>query len=74
VCQELKIDAVVDFLQVGCITGKNLKRITSQRLENELGIPTLDLEGREHFMSEADRANMNKKLEEFLDMCIANKN
>jgi benzoyl-CoA reductase/2-hydroxyglutaryl-CoA dehydratase subunit BcrC/BadD/HgdB len=73
VCRELKIDAVVDFLQLGCIVGKNLKRIVSQRLREELGIPTLDLEGREFFASEADRIIMNNKLEEFLDMCIVNK-
>ncbi len=73
VCRDLKIDAVVDFLQVGCITTKNLKRITAQRLRDELGIPTLDLEGRELFSSKASQIDMNKKLEEFLDMCIANK-
>ncbi|MBI4304022.1 MAG: 2-hydroxyacyl-CoA dehydratase [Chloroflexi bacterium] len=73
ICRELKIDAVVDFLQVGCITTKNLKKITAQRLKDELGIPTLDLEGREFFATEAGQMEMNRKLEEFLDMCIANK-
>jgi hypothetical protein len=74
VCRELKIDAVVDFLQAGCITTKNLKNLTTERVTKELGIPTLDLEGREYFMTEGERAAMNKRLEEFLDMCIANKN
>ncbi|MBI2957868.1 MAG: 2-hydroxyacyl-CoA dehydratase [Chloroflexi bacterium] len=73
-CKELKIDAVVDFLQPGCVTTKNLKRITAQRVKEEVGIPTLDLEGREFFTSDASAAEMNRKLEEFLDMCIANKN
>lgn len=73
-CRDLKIDAVVDFLQVGCIVTKNLKRITAQRLRDELDIPTLDLEGREFFATEASQAEMNRKLEEFLDMCIARKN
>ncbi len=72
-CRDLKIDAVVDFLQVGCITTKNLKRITAQRVKEELGIPTLDLEGREFFATEAGTIEMNKKLEDFLDLCIANK-
>ncbi len=72
-CRELKIDACVDFLQPGCVTTKNLKRITAQKLRDELGIPTLDLEGREFFSSEAEQFEMNRKLEEFLDMCIANK-
>ncbi|MFC1989957.1 2-hydroxyacyl-CoA dehydratase [Chloroflexota bacterium] len=74
VCRDLKIDAVVDFLQPGCITTKNLKWITSQRLMEELGIPTLDLEGRQHFSTEASQIEMHRKLEEFIDICIANKN
>ncbi|MBI4295504.1 MAG: 2-hydroxyacyl-CoA dehydratase, partial [Chloroflexi bacterium] len=73
ICRELKVDAVVDFLQVGCVTTKNLKRITAQRLKEELDIPTLDLEGRQRFNSEAGLIEMNKKLEDFLDLCIANK-
>ncbi len=72
-CRDLKIDAVVDFLQVGCIVTKNLKRITAQRLRDELGLPTLDLEGRELFATEAATIEMNRKLEEFVDNCIANK-
>lgn len=72
-CRDLKIDAVVDFLQVGCVTTKNLKRITAQRLKDEVGIPTLDLEGREFFTTESGLAEMNRKLEDFLDMCIAAK-
>ncbi len=73
ICRELKIDAVIDFLQVGCIITKNLKRITSQRLKDELGIPTLDLEGRELYATQAGQVEMNKKLEDFLDICIANR-
>jgi benzoyl-CoA reductase/2-hydroxyglutaryl-CoA dehydratase subunit BcrC/BadD/HgdB len=72
-CRDMKIDAVVDFLQVGCIVVKGLKRVTAQRLWDELHIPTLDLEGRELFSTEEATVEMNKKLEEFLDMCIANK-
>ena len=44
-----------------------------RELREELGIPTLDLEGREFFATESSRIDMNKRLEEFLDMCIANK-
>lgn len=73
VCRELKIDAVVDYLMPGCITTKGLKRITSERLMEELGIPTLDLDGREFFMTESEIFNQNRRLEEFIDMCIANK-
>lgn len=41
--------------------------------KEELGIPTLDPEGREFFATESGQAEMNRKLEEFLDLCIANK-
>ena len=64
---------MVDFLQVGCITTKNLKKITADRLKSELGIPTLDLDGREFFETESSQIEMNRRLEEFLDMCIASK-
>jgi hypothetical protein len=73
VCRELKIDAVVDYLMPGCITTRSLKRMMSERLLEELGIPTLNLEGREFFMTENEIITMNKRLEEFLDLCIANK-
>lgn len=72
-CRELEVDAVVDFLQVGCMTTNGLKKITAQRLKDELGIPTLDLQGRELFATEVGQLEMNRKLEEFLDLCIANK-
>ena len=72
-CKELKVDAVVDFMQPGCVTTKNLRRITASRLKEEADIPTLQLEGRQYFTGEAERNEMHRKLEEFLDMCIANK-
>lgn len=73
VCRELKIDAVVDFLQVGCILTKSVKYFTAKRLMDELGIPTLDLAGRELYSTPAGQEEMTRKLEDFLDMCIANK-
>lgn len=73
VCRELKIDAVVDFLQPGCVVTKGLKKIISSRVKNELGIPVLDLEGRQFFNSPAAQAEMNWRLAEFLELCIQNK-
>lgn len=72
-CRDLKVDAVVDFLPVGRITTKNLKRVSAQSLKEEHDIPSPDLEERQRFNSEAGLIEMNKKLEKFLDLCIANK-
>jgi hypothetical protein len=68
------VDALVDFQQVGCIVTKGFNKITADRVTKELGIPVLALEGREHFMTENEKALMYQKLDEFLDLCIANKN
>ncbi|MBI2856700.1 MAG: 2-hydroxyacyl-CoA dehydratase [Chloroflexi bacterium] len=73
ICKELKVDAVVDFLQMGCVTTNSLKKISAERLKKEVGVPTLDLPGREQFATEEETIQMNQKLEEFLDLCIANK-
>jgi benzoyl-CoA reductase/2-hydroxyglutaryl-CoA dehydratase subunit BcrC/BadD/HgdB len=73
VCRDLHIDAVIDFLQPGCVVTKCLRQVTSERVKNELGIPVLDLEGREFFDSPAARAEMDRKLETFLDSCIQNR-
>ena len=74
ISRDLKVDAIVDFQQVGCIVTKGFNKITAERVRDELGIPLLALEGRERFMRDGERDLMYKRLDEFLDMCIANKN
>ncbi len=74
ICRDLKVDALVDFQQVGCIVTRGFNKITADRVTKELGIPVLALEGREHFMTEGEKTIMYQRLEEFLDLCIANKN
>jgi benzoyl-CoA reductase/2-hydroxyglutaryl-CoA dehydratase subunit BcrC/BadD/HgdB len=73
ICKELKIDAVVDFQQVGCIVTRGFNKITADRITKELGIPVLALDGRERFMTKGEETMMYQKLEDFLDMCIAKK-
>jgi benzoyl-CoA reductase/2-hydroxyglutaryl-CoA dehydratase subunit BcrC/BadD/HgdB len=72
-CRDLKIDAVVDFLQPGCVVTKGLKKIVATRVQNELGIPVLDLEGRQFFSSPTAEAQMNERLSQVLDVWIENK-
>jgi len=72
-CRELKIDAVVDFLQPGCVVTKGLRQIISDRVKAELGIPVLNLEGRQQFNTAAGRAEMRRTLEEFINFSIENK-
>jgi hypothetical protein len=63
----------VDFLQPGCVVTKGLKTIVATRVKNELGIPVLDLEGRQFFSSPAAEAKMNQRLSDVLDVWIENK-
>lgn len=62
------------------LTGAEMLGITTAAMvmdpmhfNSELGIPVLDLEGREFFDTPAARAEMDRKLETFLDSCIQNK-
>ena len=73
VCKELKIDAVVNFLQPGCVVTKGLRKIISDRVKEEVGIPVLDLEGRQQFNTPSGHEEMRRSVSEFVDFCIENK-
>ena len=72
-CRDLNIDGIVQWMQVGCPTTMGLGKVVSDRAENELGILTLNLEGR---MIEADAYNPDvdeAKLGEFVELCLTAK-
>lgn len=73
ISRDLKLDGIVHFNQVGCTACTPLAKIVADRAEEELGIPTLLIEGR-HLNTEGfDQADFNRRLEEFVDICLDNK-
>ena len=72
-CRELKLDGIIQWCQVGCPTTLGLTKVVSDRAENELGILTLNLEGRMIYPAAYDRLGDQAKLGEFIDICLARK-
>ncbi len=73
ICRELKIDAIINFNELGCMATLGLKRMVEETAEKELGIPTLQLEGKRWDNSYASEATISAKLDEFALMCLSRK-
>ncbi|MFC1962180.1 2-hydroxyacyl-CoA dehydratase [Chloroflexota bacterium] len=73
ICRELKLDAIINFLQLGCTTNLGLAKILSDRAMAELGIPTLHIDGRQMDTTPVDTKRFNQQLEDFIDICLEQK-
>lgn len=72
-CRDMKVDAIVNFLQQGCTPTLGLKKLIADRAEKELGIPTLQIEGAYHDSQYINDDEFDAKLDDFIDMCLARK-
>jgi benzoyl-CoA reductase/2-hydroxyglutaryl-CoA dehydratase subunit BcrC/BadD/HgdB len=72
-CKELDIDGVVYYQLSGCPTNLPAARPVSDRLEEELDIPTLPLEGWMVDKEMYDKSDSEDKLDAFLTMCLQRK-
>ncbi len=70
-CRELKVDAIINHNLLGCTAVLGLKRMIEEQAEKELGIPTLQLEGKIWDQSYASEATITAKLDEFAQMCLS---
>lgn len=73
ICRDQKIDAVVNFIQLGCPQTIGLATLLSEALMKEIGIPTLHIEGRGLDPSSYTAERFEGELEDFVDMCLARK-
>jgi benzoyl-CoA reductase/2-hydroxyglutaryl-CoA dehydratase subunit BcrC/BadD/HgdB len=73
VCRDLKIDAIINFKQVGCTATLGLSKILEDCAEKELGIPTMHFEGRQLDPTFFDQAQVNTQLNVFVDSCLRRK-
>lgn len=72
-CQDLKIDGMVYFMQLGCTATSGLGRVVAERAEKELGIPTLLLEGRQLDPLYKSQQECEAQLDMFVDLCLSRK-
>lgn len=72
-CREQNIDALINFLQMGCPQTLGLAVMLENAVREQLGIPTLHLEGRGLDPTSYNAEEFESSLMDFVDMCIANK-
>ena len=68
ICRDLTIDAIVYFVQWGCTVTNNIGAILAETAEGELGIPTLQIEGRQLDATSWDEKDFFGRLEEFIEI------
>ncbi len=73
VARDLSIDAIVNFMQVGCMATSGLARLVADTAERELDIPVLNVEGRQLLRESYDKEKFEGELEEFIDICLIRK-
>ena len=73
VCRDLRIDAIVNFVQWGCSPTVGIGKLLGDAAERELGIPTLQLEGRAMFQESGSIQRIEEMLGSFIDVCLARK-
>ena len=73
VCRDLKVDAIINFRQVGCTATVGLAKILEDCAEKELGIPTLHFDRWQLDPSYFDAAQVNSQLDIFVDSCLRRK-
>ena len=74
VCKEFKADGLVQFEQTGCMPVLGLGELVGKRLEEEMGIPSWRVEGRQ-LLGHTERAETEfmAGLEAFINLCFERK-
>ena len=72
-CRDLNIDAIINFLQVGCTATVGLAKILEDEADKQLGIPTLQIEGRQLDHSYFDKKQVADQLNMFIDILLRRK-
>jgi hypothetical protein len=72
-CKRYSLDGIVHFQQSGCPMGQSTAQIMDERVQTELSIPSLLLDGRMLDQEWYDETQMFSQLEEFIEQCVAYK-
>ncbi len=72
-CKDLELDGIIYFQQTGCTPTMSGGGILAERSERELGIPTLQLEGRQVDVSGFNEKAFLSQLVDFTNVCLSRK-
>ena len=73
VAQDLKVNGIINFIQVGCTAISGLNTMLAQSSERELGIPTLNIEGRMLDATFFNQTEFETRMGVFIDTCLSRK-
>lgn len=73
VCKQLDVDGIVNYNMVGCTEVLGIKRLVEERAQEELDIPTLQLEGKQWDENFADEKTITAQLNEFAALILGKK-
>jgi benzoyl-CoA reductase/2-hydroxyglutaryl-CoA dehydratase subunit BcrC/BadD/HgdB len=73
VARDLKVNGIINFIQVGCTAISGLNTVLAQNSERELGIPTLNIEGRMLDATFFDQSEFETRMDVFIDSCLDRK-
>ena len=72
-CRECKIDAIINFDQVGCTPVTGYSRLLKDAAEREMGIPSLNIVGREKMWTKQDEEQFLDQVDNFITRCLKRK-
>ncbi len=70
-CRDLHVDAIINYNMLGCTATLGLRKLVEDAAEKELGIPTLQLEGKQWDSNYANETTITAKLDEFAQMLLS---
>jgi benzoyl-CoA reductase/2-hydroxyglutaryl-CoA dehydratase subunit BcrC/BadD/HgdB len=70
VCRSLGADGIVNYNMVGCTEILGIRKLVDERAQDELGIPTLQLDGKQWDDSFADEKTITTQLNEFVALVL----
>ncbi len=68
--RDMKAQGIIHYLTIGCTPMRSLGSVVAERAEKELGIPTLNMEGRLHDRSYRTPEQFEEVLGPFIDKCF----
>ena len=69
--RHLKVDALVNYMMLGCTATLGLKQLVEEAVEKRLGIPVLQLAGSQWNSNYASEATITAKLDEFAQTLLS---
>jgi benzoyl-CoA reductase/2-hydroxyglutaryl-CoA dehydratase subunit BcrC/BadD/HgdB len=73
VCQQLGVEGIINYNMVGCTEILGIRKLVEEKAQDDLGIPVLQLEGKQWDENFADEKTITGQLNEFAALVLSNR-